>query len=52
MMGKRPEERYPNMAVVADVLEGMLGVHGDPAAALLEDAGGRNQIRGDVFLGA
>jgi hypothetical protein len=40
MMGKRPEERYPNMAVVADVLEGMLGVHGDPAAALLEDAGG------------
>src|SRR5271157_3918546 len=36
MMGKRPEERYPNMAVVVDVLEGMLGVHGDLAAAILE----------------
>ncbi len=40
MMGKRPEERYPNMAVVVDVLEGMLGLHGDSAATALEDAGG------------
>ena len=26
MMGKRPEERYPSMAVVVDVLEAVLGV--------------------------
>lgn len=49
MMGKRPEERYPNMAVVADVLEGMLGVHGDPAAALLEDAGGAIRRAADTL---
>lgn len=40
MMGKRPEERYPNMAVVVDLLERMLGVSGDPAAAVPADVSG------------
>ena len=38
MMGKRPEERYPNMSVVVDVLEKLLGVHEGPAASRLRDA--------------
>ena len=38
MMGKRPEERYPNMSVVVDVLEKLLGVHGGPAASRLREA--------------
>jgi len=49
MMGKRPEERYPNMAVVVDVLEGMLGVHGNSAATILEDAGGTIRRAADAL---
>ncbi len=37
MMGKRPEERYPNMSVVVDVLEKLLGVHEGPAASRLRE---------------
>ena len=37
MMNKRPEERYPNMAIVVDLLEGMLAARDEPAAAILED---------------
>ena len=38
MMGKRPEERYPNMSVVVDVLEKLLGVHEGPAASRMQEA--------------
>jgi hypothetical protein len=38
MMGKRPEERYPNMTVVVDVLEKLLGVHEGPATSRLWEA--------------
>ena len=49
MMGKRPDERYPNMAVVVDLLEGMLGVHDDRAAAILEDARGTIRRAADAL---
>jgi eukaryotic-like serine/threonine-protein kinase len=49
MMGKRPEERYPNMAVVVDLLEGLLGVHGDPDAAVVEDASGTIRRAADTL---
>ena len=39
MMGKSPEERYPSMDVVVDVLEGLLGLRTDAAAKELADAG-------------
>jgi hypothetical protein len=39
MMGKRLDERYPSMAVVVDVLEGLLGVQAGNATAELEKAG-------------
>jgi serine/threonine protein kinase len=39
MMGKRPDERYPSMDVVVDVLEGLLGLRTDAAAKALADAG-------------
>ena len=38
MMGKRPEERYPNMSVVVDVLEKLLGVHEGPAGSRMQEA--------------
>ena len=38
MLGKRPEERYPNMSVVVDVLEKLLGVHEGPAASRMREA--------------
>jgi hypothetical protein len=39
MMGKSPEERYPNMAVVVDVLEGFLGIRQASSAIELTAAG-------------
>ncbi len=38
MMGKRPEERYPNMSVVIDVLEGALGVQVETSAEIPDEA--------------
>jgi len=38
MMAKRPEERYPNMKVVVDVLEEALGLKSESARAALENA--------------
>ena len=39
MMGKSPEERYPSMDVVVDVLEGLLGLRTDAATKELEVLG-------------
>jgi hypothetical protein len=39
MMGKNRDERYPNMVVVVDVLEGLLGLRTDSAARDLVEAG-------------
>jgi hypothetical protein len=39
MMGKRLDERYPSMAVVVDVLEGVLGLRSEKATLGLEEAG-------------
>jgi hypothetical protein len=38
MMGKQPDERYPNMSVVVDVLEKLVGAHERPAAERMEAA--------------
>ena len=37
-MGKRPEERYPNMGVVVDVLENALGLQGETSAEIPDEA--------------
>ena len=49
MMGKAPQERYPNMAVVVDVLEGLLGVHGDPTGAILKHSRGTIRQAADAL---
>jgi hypothetical protein len=38
MLRKHPEERYPNMSVVVDVLENLLDLRGEAVAALLAAA--------------
>jgi hypothetical protein len=49
MMGKRPEERYPNMSVVVDVLEKLLGVHEGPAGSRLGEAAHAFRQTADVL---
>ena len=37
MMGKRPEERYPSMVVVIEVLEGILGINKNGASQAIDE---------------
>ena len=52
MMGKSPEERYPSMDVVVDVLEGLLGLRTDAAAKELADAGETARQAASALVGS
>ncbi|MFO0891242.1 MAG: hypothetical protein U0790_19125 [Isosphaeraceae bacterium] len=49
MMGKHPDERYPNMAVVVDVLEGILQLRGEGAQAFLAETEPALTAAGEVL---
>jgi hypothetical protein len=52
MMGKRPEERYPNMGVVVEVLEGILDLEGTGASQLREESAGTIHASAQILAGS
>jgi hypothetical protein len=52
MMGKRPEERYPSMMVVVDVLERILDLEGEDAARRLGELASEIEPAAEVLAGS